>query len=1250
MTCPIPRRATSALLLLVACCGGGRASTTFLPHEQTAAQAYMWSADPEAASAALSTSLDVDPENPLLLTLAGDLAYFRGDFPLAMDLLGDAVRAAPGWESPLRDSVAEMALSTIDSMDIYAPDFDEKLAAIHEDSLARLYTNTDAAYFVALKSRISSLARAGRFDDAKKMVDEGGCLTHWQVAGPFGETELLHYDTEHQPEADVPWQSSYVTRPGLAPISTYEAEGVFCRVYIEPDDVLAGGTFYAATDLSIHRGGPLVFRLASAYTTSIIIDGVTVIEVDRRQDYAPSVILFTVDLSAGEHRLMVKLGARDPMPDFSLMVKEASSGRPDPSLPPAVSSRRHGQGFSSLASPPAPASTLGPGEPRSELESFLAAEIALIRGDTPRARALLEPMAAGHASSAMLSLRMMNVELTDPFIPYALRMNRLRVIAEQVVMEHPSLWPTYMLLARLEMGQDRTEEAIEALLAGIELAGDLAPFHSTLADLYASKGWVGESIQELESTATLLVGNCEAARDQLDIAEVFGDLDAMETCAREVVACDATDTSLYEILMNRSKYEEAAEEQARLQQLFPDRDTNLLDKAAMAEKLGDHALYVANLTAFHDEHPTSYMTLGRLVDEHLAAGNGGEAVALLERARTILDGPTDDISMMIAFIEGYDYLYPFRRDAFTAIAAYEAQVTTDTAPGTPSVEILDHVTHRIFRDGSSLTRYHSVRKVLSKEGVELNSEFIAPPGASVIQLRTIKADGRVLTPEDVANKMTLSFPSLEPGDYTETEWLQAVGPSLIYTGGFSLDRWYFQILDLVLYLSEMIVVAPADMALEIDARGTPPPMETFDAGPLTVMRWTANAMPHMKGEPDVPNLSEFLPSLQLSHASSWDRFFEWIADMLVDGSVPSPRLVAQVNELVADIPEKDVGRRARAIFRWVNDEIDDGEGIDMPVAYILEERMGDRSRLLHAMLEQAGVPSELWMVSTAYSDHTVTDVPGFGVYTELVVRVGDDWLLPFADSTPYGALPFDVRGEKAVRLFPSPAKAVTPGQDAFDDGHIRKLMITVGPGGRSEARMVETYRGINAAMMRTGLEQLPKSDLENAIETSYLSAMFNGASLTDLTLPDLDDDSEEMTLELCFTLPAMPGPVPGTIALGPFLKSYLSKIWTQLPERKLPLLVSEPTNEVVEVVIETGGNWMVLEPPAPSTSLSTAGGASFSQVLTEDDTIFTLDREVHLPAGRVSPEDYQELLEFTTQVDEVEGGVYILLRTKPDLE
>jgi hypothetical protein len=262
---------------------------------------YVQGESMEEMRAALDGALESDPDDTLLLTLAGDAAYYRADFDAAMDLFGRAIVGLPGWDSPLRDPVGEMALVSLHALKEYAPDYESRLAEIHSAALPGLYETTDAAYFVALTGRLKALAREGRFEDSRTLVRDGGCLVDWKGAGPFGATEVLHFEDSHPPEADIPWQAAYVQGQGEDPTATQDARTLFCNVRLEPENVYRGGTYYASTDITVHRGGDYVFRMFSSHSTTVIVDGVPVLTIDRRFEIQPDIVFFRLPLSRGEH-------------------------------------------------------------------------------------------------------------------------------------------------------------------------------------------------------------------------------------------------------------------------------------------------------------------------------------------------------------------------------------------------------------------------------------------------------------------------------------------------------------------------------------------------------------------------------------------------------------------------------------------------------------------------------------------------------------------------------------------------------------------------------------------------------------------------------------------------------------------------------------------------------------------------------------------------------------------------------------
>ena len=85
--------------------------------------------------------------------------------------------------------------------------------------------------------------------------------------------------------------------------------------------------------------------------------------------------------------------------------------------------------------------------------------------------------------------------------------------------------------------------------------------------------------------------------------------------------------------------------------------------------------------------------------------------------------------------------------------------------------VLDDRAVRLNADGTADEYVHRLTRVLSKEGIAQYGEAAPPAGAELLELRTIKADGRVFEPELHEHKQTVSMPSLAPEDVIELEYV-----------------------------------------------------------------------------------------------------------------------------------------------------------------------------------------------------------------------------------------------------------------------------------------------------------------------------------------------------------------------------------------------------------------------------------------------------------------------------------------------
>ena len=125
-----------------------------------------------------------------------------------------------------------------------------------------------------------------------------------------------------------------------------------------------------------------------------------------------------------------------------------------------------------------------------------------------------------------------------------------------------------------------------------------------------------------------------------------------------------------------------------------------------------------------------------------------------------------------------------------------------------------------------MTLTHQIVRVDSKDAVDKWAEIAVPPGAEILTLRTHKRDGSTREPEEIAGKEAISAADVAIGDYIEWEYLDTRPPSAAFAPGFLVDRFFFQSFDAPMARSELLLVSPAGVELELDSRaGAPAPAD-----------------------------------------------------------------------------------------------------------------------------------------------------------------------------------------------------------------------------------------------------------------------------------------------------------------------------------------------------------------------------------------------------------------------------------------
>src|SRR5690606_21844052 len=168
----------------------------------------------------------------------------------------------------------------------------------------------------------------------------------------------------------------------------------------------------------------------------------------------------------------------------------------------------------------------------------------------------------------------------------------------------------------------------------------------------------------------------------------------------------------------------------------------------------------ATLRSVVEKNPSSGRARLALADAKYARGDEKSLEqALVEAVR---DGAAiGPLKEALDLVEGMTELERFRLDSQQVIGDYEASGVE--MPGT-AARVLDYMTVWVRSDGSSRMLEHEIVRIQSGEAIAQFAEQNLGDGI-VLKARVIKRDGRVLEPELVPGKPTITFPHVEIGDY-----------------------------------------------------------------------------------------------------------------------------------------------------------------------------------------------------------------------------------------------------------------------------------------------------------------------------------------------------------------------------------------------------------------------------------------------------------------------------------------------------
>ncbi len=1151
----------------------------------------------------------------------------RGRSAEAVDAWSTLFEAASGSRDEIAADVAEVAVHALEDLEERAPGWRAKVEALAARRLDSPGAIGPFARHTLAEIHARLALRGGDPEEAGRRAAAAGCAPQFRVAGPFGPRDLLEFDLVRAPEGTGALSSTYDLGPGRGVRRTRTEHSTACAANVG-GDLYRGGTTVATSWVEVPRETEAILIVESPNSFRVTVNGVRLLVVDARIAPHARVHAIPVRLPSGASKVSVAIGTRHPNPVLVVSLIDRT-GRPAGTwlqAEPATTGA-----WAELASGPESNSRTAPSEDRSEAESLLRAMRSLGRGDVSGARRSLfgapSPLAAAVRAGALLA---------DASLPDEIRRERARRELERAVRADPALWQARVALAQLLSAEDRIDDAVGAL----EEAERRAPAESQtpllLADLFTSRGWDAQADAAIARARAANPDACGPIAAAYGAARRRGDGAAADEIARAHLACDARSDGVLDGLRISRRWDDAVREAERILSLDPQSPSAWREVGTIRLARGDlEGADRAFLRALAIEPLDSDLLVQRM-DLALARGDAPSAIGILDAPLALFPAEGVALHRPRAFLEGRSLFGAFRLDGRTVIRDFEASGRTWDAP---SVLVLDYTVVRVLPDGSSLELTHNVVRVQSDEGVEQWGEWSAPEGADVLAVRTVKADGTRLEPEEIAGKATLSLPNLAVGDYVEYEYIAAHPASGAAPGGFYGDRFYFQSFEVPFDRTELTLVVPAGLDLVVSARGEAPTPREDDWAGLRVIRFRRDAVPARVAEPRSVSTREFIASVQLSRGATWDSLADGLRDSLVDRVRRDPEVDALVRRITAGAHRRSA--RARRIWRWVLDNVDDQADPFGQASHAILAKTGSRVRALHAMLRVAGIDADLALARDVAADATRSDVADADTYEHFLVRAeteeGVQWLAPWDRHLPWGYLPAAVRGQKALVL-----GADRRGEHLFEripddpegsERHRIRARATLAANGGGVVAVKETLYGAGGVRWRAALSEMPAHERDGRFEREYVARLVEGAVVRSLEVQGLDDPDGPLVLEYEFEAPRLARATGGGLELRPLFPMVVGPDYAPLPARTVTLALLEQVDTEVEITV-------VLPPGsrpgiAPSVR-ERAPLARFEGDSRHTDGQLVLRRRLRVSPGRVTPREYGTFAAFCRAVDRFE--------------
>lgn len=751
-------------------------------------------------------------------------------------------------------------------------------------------------------------------------------------------------------------------------------------------------------------------------------------------------------------------------------------------------------------------------------------------------------------------------------------------------------------------------QPVEAWRALETLAAD-APDRLDIAleriDLAERLGWEGERARLDTVLAERFPNAAAAVRARLMTADALGPIDRVRELEASLVALGTPPEALNPRRLHARDWSP----------LLPKTPATTFEALDIVRLAGLRDRFEAEAPSVLAAHPQPALRLA-LAEEALARGDDQALGKSLEAAARKGES-RDRLAQAASVVEGLGALAAYRIDGKRVLADFERADKAGFETMGPSSRILDYAVLWVDHRGSASMLEHEMVRVQSREAIQQEAEQAFPSGR-VLRVAVHKPDGRVLEPDVVQGKATLTMPDLAVGDVVEVEHVQELGSARPDGAMFQSPRWFFREPDKSYWRSEYVVVTEDARELAFDERGAVP-VRTVRKLPhgRVEHRWRVDGAPAVRDEPGAPPRAEWLPSVQVSYGLREAEELQHTAERMVSRAARDPRLGRLAESLVEGVPRERITERLRRLHAYCLEKIEDGNESYGP--RVITSGSGQRSAAFLHLARILDIPVDTALVRTktaaAWSSESGRLESWGGALLRAETEQGTRWLTVSERYAAFDWVPEVLRGQEAVRLVAGLPRERVP-ETAPRDAFVVQGTLDIDDDGSARASMELRFRDRPAMAFRAVRARVDDAEWKRFVEQGLLATSFPSWHTELLETEGAGDREADLVVRVRGSAPFWLDArgshrSPFTINLRPYVT---------LESRQTPLLLETPTG--VHVVLRVRGAQQAKpKPPIAPRAVSLSNGVFRVDDRLEGDVLI-LDRTSFVAPERVSAEAY----------------------------